>query len=102
MVNPGAVVFEQDGASFRLEAVDEGDGRLFLIFSDRTAGHESYPAARFLYADAASANGTTVVDFNKAYNPPCAFSNFTTCPVAPPQNVLKLRIEAGEKVRAKE
>ena len=97
MVNPGAVVFEQDGVSFRLEAVDEGDGRLFLIFSDRTAGHESYPAARFLYANAASANGTTVVDFNKAYNPPCAFTAFSTCPLPPPGNRLDFRVEAGEK-----
>jgi hypothetical protein len=97
MANPGAVVFEKDGQTFRLEAVDEGDGRLFLIFADRTSGHESYPAARFLYADAAGADGTTVVDFNRAYNPPCAFTSFSTCPLPPPGNRLDLAVRAGEK-----
>ena len=98
MANPGAVVFEKDGVEHRLEAVDEGDGRLFLIFSDRTSGHESYPAARFLYADRpAAGDTTTVVDFNLAYNPPCAFTEFSTCPLPPPSNRLDLRVEAGEK-----
>jgi len=96
MPNPGAVVFERDGITHRLEAVDEGDGRLFLIFADRTSGHETYAAARFLYAEAPGAAGTTVVDFNKAYNPPCAFTPFSTCPLPPPSNRLDLRVEAGE------
>lgn len=95
--NPGAVVFEKDGQSYRLEAVDEGDGQLFLIFADRTSGHESYAAARFLYAAAPGADGRVVVDFNKAYNPPCAFTAYSTCPLPPPGNRLDLRIEAGEK-----
>lgn len=94
--NPGALVFEKEGAVHRLEAVDEGDGRLFLIFADRTSGHETYPAARFLYADPPGADGTTVVDFNKAYNPPCAFTPYSTCPLPPPSNRLDLRVEAGE------
>jgi uncharacterized protein (DUF1684 family) len=97
MANPGALVFEKDGVSYRLEAVDEGDGRLFLIFADRTSGHESYPASRFLYAERPSGRGTTVVDFNLAYNPPCAFTEFSTCPLPPAANRLDLRIEAGEK-----
>jgi hypothetical protein len=98
MANPGVVVFQKDGAEYRLEAVDEGDGRLFLIFADRTSGHESYPAARFLYAEKPAADGgMTVVDFNRAYNPPCAFTEFSTCPMPPPSNRLDLRIEAGEK-----
>src|SRR5690606_16508539 len=84
MANPGRVVFEKDGQEFSLEAVDEGDGQLFLIFADRTSGHETYAAARFLYAQPADANGRTVVDFNRAYNPPCAFSAFSTCPLPPP------------------
>lgn len=97
MSNPGAVVFEKDGVEYRLEAVDEGDGRLFLIFADRTSGHESYAAARFLYAERPSEGATTVVDFNLAYNPPCAFTEFSTCPLPPASNRLDLRIEAGEK-----
>jgi len=97
MANPGVVVFQKDGVEFRLEAVDEGDGRLFLIFADRTSGHESYAAARFLYADQPADGGITVVDFNRAYNPPCAFTEFSTCPMPPPSNRLDLRIEAGEK-----
>lgn len=97
MANPGVVVFQKDAVEYRLEAVDEGDGRLFLIFADRTSGHESYAAARFLYADQPRDGGTTVVDFNRAYNPPCAFTEFSTCPMPPPSNRLDLRIEAGEK-----
>jgi uncharacterized protein (DUF1684 family) len=97
MANPGVVVFEKDGVEYRLEAVDEGDGRLFLIFADRTSGHESYAAARFLYAERPAEGETTVVDFNLAYNPPCAFTEFSTCPLPPASNRLDLRIEAGEK-----
>ncbi|HEX5757331.1 MAG TPA: DUF1684 domain-containing protein, partial [Arenimonas sp.] len=97
MANPGRVVFEKDGQEFSLEAVDEGDGQLFLIFADRTSGHETYAAARFLYAQPADANGRTVVDFNRAYNPPCAFSAFSTCPLPPPENRLDLAVRAGEK-----
>jgi len=97
MANPGALVFAKDGVDYRLEAVDEGDGRLFLIFADRTSGHESFPAARFLYAERPAEGKTTVVDFNLAYNPPCAFTEFSTCPLPPAANRLDLRIEAGEK-----
>jgi hypothetical protein len=97
MANPGQVVFSKDGKEYRMEAVDEGDGRLFLIFADRTSGHETYSAARFLYAKNPGEKGITVVDFNLAYNPPCAFTSFSTCPTPPAQNRLDLRIEAGEK-----
>ncbi len=97
MDNPGTVTFEKDGKSFTLEAVDEGDHRLFLVYADRTSGHESYPAARFLYAEYPDAEGFTVVDFNKGYNPPCAFTAFSTCPMPPPGNRLDLAINAGEK-----
>lgn len=95
--NPGAVVFEKAGQSFRLEAVDEGDGRLFLIFADRTSGHETYAAVRFLYADPPGADQRVILDFNRAFNPPCAFTPYSTCPLPPPGNRLDLRIEAGEK-----
>ena len=97
MDNPGTVTFEKDGKSFTLEAVDEGDHKLFLIYADRTSGHESYAAARFLYAEYPDATGMTVVDFNKGYNPPCAFSEFSTCPMPPLSNRLDLAIKAGEK-----
>ncbi len=94
--NPGAVVFEKDGRTHRLEAVDEGDGRLFLIFADRTSGKTTYGPGRFLYADKPIDN-RTIVDFNRAYNPPCAFNEYSTCPLPPPENRLDLVIDAGEK-----
>ena len=97
MDNPGTVTFEKDGKSFTLEAVDQGDHKLFLIYADRTSGHESYAAARFLYAEYPDATGMTVVDFNKGYNPPCAFIEFSTCPMPPLSNRLDLAITAGEK-----
>lgn len=96
MANPGVVVFEKDGRTFRLEAVDEGDGRLFLVFGDRSNGRETYGAGRFLYAAPADANGRTIVDFNEAYNPPCAMNAFSTCPLPPPENRLDLLVNAGE------
>ncbi len=97
MANPGQVFFEKDGVPYSLEALDEGDGRLFFVFADRTSGHETYAASRFVYADPAGPDGSTVLDFNRAYNPPCAFTAYSTCPMPPPENRLDLRIEAGEK-----
>jgi uncharacterized protein (DUF1684 family) len=97
MDNPGTLTFEKDGKSYTLETIDEGDGRLFIVFADGTSGHESYPAARFLYADPAGPDGTTVLDFNKTYNPPCAFTAFSTCPMPPLSNRMPLKITAGEK-----
>lgn len=96
MKNPGAVVFEKDGRTYRLEAVDEGDGQLFLIFADHTNKKTTYGAGRFLYADPPK-NGMTVVDFNKSYNPPCVFTHYATCPLPPPENRLDMTINAGEK-----
>ncbi len=96
--SPGAVVFEVGGKEYRLDAVEEkGEDDLFLIFGDRTNGTETYGAGRFLYAPQPDADGKTIVDFNKAYNPPCAFTAYATCPLPPPQNRLPIRIEAGEK-----
>ena len=95
---PGKAVFERDGHTYELLPVIEvpGDTQLFLIFADRTSGKETYGAARFLYADMPK-DGHIVLDFNKAYNPPCAFTAFATCPLAPPENRLDLRVTAGEK-----
>ena len=97
MANPGRLVFEKDGKTHSLEAVDEGDGQHFLIIADRTSGHTTYAASRFLYAAPAGKDGTTVLDFNKAYNPPCAFTAYSTCPMPPPENRLDLAVTAGEK-----
>ncbi len=94
----GAVVFEIDGETYRLDAAAEpGDEELFLIFGDRTNGRETYGAGRYLYVPAPDEAGRIDLDFNRAYNPPCAFTAYATCPLPPPQNRLPLRIEAGEK-----
>ena len=98
--NPGAVVFQRDGREFRIEALDDGGEELFLIFADRTSGHGSYSAGRYLYVPRPDAQGRVPVDFNHAYNPPCAFTAFATCPLPPPENRLDLAIEAGEKAYA--
>ena len=94
--SPGKVAFELDGQALELGAYESGDS-LFFVFADQTTGRETYPAGRFVYADRPDADGRTVLDFNKAYNPPCAFNEFATCPVASPRNRLAVRIEAGEK-----
>jgi uncharacterized protein len=96
--SPGALVFTLDGKEYRIDPVlEEGSDELFLIFRDETSKDETYPAGRYLYAAKPGADGKTVIDFNKAYNPPCAFTPFATCPLPPLQNRLKTRIEAGEK-----
>jgi hypothetical protein len=95
-VSPGSVEFEIDGRTMSLEAYESGTGLLF-VFADRTSGHETYPAGRFLYKDAPDAKGQVVLDFNKAENPPCAFNDFATCPVASPRNRVDIAITAGEK-----
>ena len=95
--NPGAVEFERGGTTYRLEALDEGGDTLFLVFADRTSGHGSNGAGRFLDAPKPDPQGRLVNDFNQAYNPPCAFTPFATCPLPPPENRLDLAIEAGER-----
>jgi uncharacterized protein len=97
---PGAVVFERDGKTYRIDAVDEGEDRLFLIIADQTSGEETYGGGRFIYVNKPDSTGTILLDFNKAYNPPCVFTKYATCPLPPLQNYLKLKIEAGEKVYA--
>jgi uncharacterized protein len=96
-IAPGQLRFEVDGQAYRIEPIlEKGEKDWFLIFKDATSGHETYGAARYLYASPPGADGTTVLDFNKAYNPPCAFTPFATCPLPPAQNRLPLRIDAGE------
>ncbi len=94
---PGAVLFEAAGGLHRLEAIRErGETDYWIVFGDATNGRETYGAGRFLYAPP-PAGGRTVLDFNKAYNPPCAFTPFSTCPLPPAGNRLAIRVEAGEK-----
>ena len=95
---PGKLEFSRDGKHFELLPVIEvpGDKQYFVVFADRTSGKETYGAARFLYVDPPK-DGKVEVDFNKAYNPPCAFTPFATCPLAPPENRLDMRVTAGEK-----
>ena len=100
MANLGVVEFEHQGRTFQLEALAGEDGGLFLILADRTSGHGSYGAGRYLDAPAPAPDGRVVLDFNRAYNPPCAFTNHATCPLPPPANRLDLAITAGEKAHA--
>lgn len=100
MANPGVVAFERDGATWRLEALAGVDGALFLILADRTSGHGSYGAGRYLDVDAPDAQGHVKLNFNRAYNPPCAFTAFATCPLPPPENRLDLAVTAGEMAYA--
>lgn len=94
----GAVVFEVEGQTYRLDAITEkGETRYFMIIADKTSGKETYPAGRYLYVDPPDTSGNMVIDFNKAYSPPCAFTKFATCPLPPRQNRLSFPIEAGEK-----
>lgn len=94
--SPGVVDFELGGVRHTLEAYQVGE-RLFFVFGDKTSGRVTYPAGRFLYAPMPGEDGVTELDFNLAYNPPCAFNDFSTCPVASPQNRLAIAVTAGEK-----
>ena len=96
MKSPGLLKFSVQGKECSLQPVDEGDGMLFIIFKDKSSESETYKSGRFLYADK-PVNGEAVLDFNKAENPPCAFTAFATCPLPPPGNSLDAEIKAGEK-----
>ncbi|HEX7964696.1 MAG TPA: DUF1684 domain-containing protein [Gammaproteobacteria bacterium] len=96
MPSPGALVFEVGGQEYRLDAViEEGETDYFVMFADQTSGRQTYGAGRFMYVKP-PVGGKTVLDFNKSYNPPCAFSPYATCPLPPSQNRLPLAITAGE------
>jgi uncharacterized protein (DUF1684 family) len=95
--SPGAVVFDWQGKTYRIDALEGSpEGGLFLLFGDKTNGKETYGAGRFLDTDPPK-DGKVVVDFNTAYNPPCAFTAFAPCPLPPAQNTLAIAVEAGEK-----
>lgn len=96
-ISPGAIVFEVEGKEYRIDPIlEEGETDYFIIFRDATSKDATYPAGRYLYA-APPKDGKIIVDFNKAYNPPCSFTRYATCPLPPLQNRLPFRIEAGEK-----
>lgn len=97
--SPGYVEFSIRGSKHKLDAVGDGDG-LFFVIRDGTSGDTTYRPSRFLSIEKKPEPAKTfLLDFNRAYNPPCAFSEFTTCPLPPKQNILHIRLEAGEKYR---
>ena len=99
ITSSGAVGFRINGRYHRLDVWALGDsGRYQTIFSDETSGLETYGAGRFIVVEKSAEDGDYVIDFNKAYNPPCAYTEFATCPIPPPQNRLPIRVTAGEKV----
>ncbi len=97
---PGTLEFEARGKPLSLEAYRSDDG-FMIVFADGTTGDTTYPAGRYLKADLPADDGITVLDFNKAYNPPCVFSEYATCPLATPRNRLPVAVEAGEKYAEK-
>lgn len=103
----GTAIFTLHGQELRLDGYADDSGKLEFVFRDLTSGKETYAAARFLDTDAPKPatsgapgeypkDAEVVLDFNEAYNPPCAYNPYTTCPLPPPQNRLRLRIHAGE------
>jgi uncharacterized protein (DUF1684 family) len=97
-ISPGALAFAVDGKTYRIDPIlEKAETDYFIMIADETTGSETYGAGRYLYVSPPDASGKVVIDFNKAYNPPCAFTAYATCPLPPRQNHLPLRIEAGEK-----
>jgi uncharacterized protein (DUF1684 family) len=96
-MSPGILVFKIEQKTHRLSPLgDKGD--LFVIFGDQTNGKETYGGGRFLLVKKPDSNGLTFIDFNKAYNPPCVFSPYATCPLPPQENILSVQVTAGEKM----
>ncbi len=97
--SPGEVLFEVGGVTHRLQALKGGDsGDLWLVFADATNRYETYGGGRFLYTSVPDTDGKVIIDFNRAYNPPCVFSPYATCPLPWPANRLAFRVEAGEQL----
>lgn len=97
----GLLQFEIAGEPYQLEAVDYGEydpeSDYFVMYRDKTSGKETYGAGRYLYVERANENGMTIIDFNRTYNPPCAYTEFATCAIAPMQNHLPIAMEVGER-----
>jgi uncharacterized protein (DUF1684 family) len=92
----GKISFEYQGKNYVLDAISEGPGDLFVLFGDATNGINTYHTGRFVYVPRPDSNGNTFIDFNKAFNPPCAYTSFATCPIPPKQNILPFKVTAGE------
>ena len=97
MENPGTVTFSLFGRSMTMEAFSAGERALWFVLRDATAGKTTYGAGRFLKVPLA-ADGSVDMDFNRAYNPPCAFTPYATCPLPPPENILPVELPVGERV----
>ena len=96
----GVVEFTLQGETLRLRPFTTRPNRFYFVFKDASSGEETYETARFLYADLRE-DGTVVLDFNEAYNPPCAFNPYTTCPIPMRENVLPVKVLAGERAYPK-
>ncbi len=97
--SPGKLSFKYKGKTHSLDVIrEQGDDQYWIIFGDKTNGGETYGGGRFLYVDTVDQNGETYIDFNKAYDPPCVFTPFATCPLPPDGNVLDFEVTAGEKM----
>jgi uncharacterized protein (DUF1684 family) len=97
--SPGRVDFEHDGQRLSLTAFNgRVPGSLFILFTDATSGVTTYAANRTLSVDAPAADGSVVLDFNRAVNLVCAYTDFATCPLPPAENRLPIAVEAGEKI----
>jgi uncharacterized protein (DUF1684 family) len=94
----GTLVFELAGRRCELTPIGKEGDRLFVVFADSTSGVTTYAGGRFLSTDPVGSGGSVVLDFNRAYNPPCVFTPYATCPLPPPENVLPVAVTAGEKV----
>jgi uncharacterized protein (DUF1684 family) len=92
----GKISFEYQGKNYVLDAISEGPGDLFVVFGDATNGINTYHTGRFMYVPRPDSNGNTFIDFNKAFNPPCAYTPYATCPIPPKQNILPFKVTAGE------
>lgn len=95
---PGTLVFALSGKDCELHPTGEVGGEMFLVFGDATNGHGTYPGGRFLVVPAPDDEGRVILDFNRAYNPPCVFSSFATCPLPVMDNILPVAVTAGEKM----
>ncbi len=98
--SPGVVHFDLDGEHLHLDALQEDEDRLWLIFGDTTNGAETYSGGRFLVTEPVAEDASVVIDFNLAYNPPCVFSPYATCPLPWPANQLAVAVRAGERLPA--
>ena len=94
----GEVVFGHDGAAHRLVAWGDGDGSLWILFRDATSGVTTYAANRQVVVESPTPDGDVEIDFNRAFNMPCAYTDFATCPVAPASNTLPFAVDAGERL----